>query len=69
MKDEDERVRSENVLKRHESLMHMMVQQQQQAANFQAVMAQQNQSLMTLMSQIMKKLLMFKQIVSSYRVL
>lgn len=54
---EYERVRSENVLKRHESLMHMMVQQQQQAANFQAVMAQQNQSLMTLMSQIMKKCL------------
>lgn len=56
---EAERVRSEDALKRHESLMHMMAQQQQQqqhqAATFQALMAQQNQALMTLMAEIIKK--------------
>ena len=52
-------VRSENALKRHESLMEMMAQQQQvqqqQTANFQAMMVQQNQALMSLMAQIIKK--------------
>ena len=57
---EVERVRNENAQNRHESLMQMLIQQQQQqqqqTANFQALISQQNQAMLSLMAQLAKKL-------------
>ena len=56
---EVERVRNENAQNRHESLMQMLIQQQQQqqqqTANFQALISQQNQAMLSLMAQLAKK--------------
>lgn len=56
---EAERVRNENAQSRHDSLMQMLIQQQQQqqqqTANFQALISQQNQAMLTLMAQLAKK--------------
>ena len=54
---EQERARNENAQDRHDSLMQMLIQQQQQqTANFQALISQQNQAMLILMAKLAKKM-------------